>query len=387
MERQLERQRGPEPSSYDYNYEVRFITQMEDREKVMTLPRVFNLKELLEYKQGESVMSRGAGRSHIFGQHTVYDRLTGGPLYSFTSHYLIMKPGDPRKGAHRHQAEAMFYVLKGKGFDRHDGVDHHFEAGDLVAIPQYRVHQHFYDPEEGAEVLITISRIDHFLGLYWREQHEFSENPQFAKGLEPIYDSKGMLAGYRISEGLVNKKQKALEITLGTDKRVEEIYTSRRKITRWNEPVKTSYDYYLKLLAEESKWWQDSPQVIKSKDMPWEDTRQGRLKFLAHPSKPFACAAFDAYLQEIPPGSRSGKHRHMSEELHLILKGKGYDIHDGVRYDWAEGDLVVIPVMTAHQHFNADPLKPAQFYAVQPRYYSSIFQGGFEQMEDAPGER
>ena len=384
MERQLERRREPEPPIYDYNYEVRFVTQQEDREKVVSLPRVFKLEDLLREAPGESVNSKGTGKSHIFGQHTVYDRLTRGPLYSFTTHYVVMRQGDPRRGAHRHQAEAMFYVIRGKGFNRHDGVDHHFEAGDLVAIPQYRVHQPFYDPEEGAEVLYAISRIDHFLGLYWREQHEFTENPAFARGLEPIFDSTRNLTGYRINEGLLSKHQKAVEVKLGTDQRVEEIYTSRHKITRWDEPIRTSYDYYLKLLAEESSWWQDSPQVIRSKDMTWEDTCQGRLKYLAHPAKPFACSAFDAFLQEIAPGSRSRKHRHMSEELHLILKGKGYDLQDGVRYSWEQGDLVVIPVMTTHQHYNADPLKPALFFAVQPRYYSAIFQGGFEQLENAP---
>lgn len=38
---------------------------------------------------------------------------------------------------------------------------------------------------------------------------------------------------------------------------------------------------------------------------------------------------------------RSGKHRHMNEELHFVLKGKCYDVHDGVKYDWGKGDLVV----------------------------------------------
>lgn len=37
MQRQLERRREPEPPIYDYNYEVRFVTQMEDREEVAPL--------------------------------------------------------------------------------------------------------------------------------------------------------------------------------------------------------------------------------------------------------------------------------------------------------------------------------------------------------------
>src|SRR5262249_48320137 len=33
------------------------------------------------------------------------------------------------------------------------------------------------------------------------------------------------------------------------------------------------------------------------------------------------------YMQIIPPGSRSGKHRHLAEECLYVLEGRGYDLH------------------------------------------------------------
>jgi gentisate 1,2-dioxygenase len=89
-------------------------------------------------------------------------------------------------------------------------------------------------------------------------------------------------------------------------------------------------------------------------------------------------------MQEIPAGSRSGKHRHMTEEQILIIDGKGYDVHDGQRFDWERGDLVSIPAMTAHQHFSGDPEKPALFLSSMPSVGVDLGLGGIEQLEDAP---
>ena len=78
----------------------------------------------------------------------------------------------------------------------------------------------------------------------------------------------------------------------------------------------------------------------------------------------------DAYMQIIPPGSRSGKHRHLAEECLYVLEGRGYDLHQDCdveitdtyhwkpqdevkRYEWEAGDVIYIPPNTIHQHFNA----------------------------------
>jgi quercetin dioxygenase-like cupin family protein len=45
-----------------------------------------------------------------------------------------------------------------------------------------------------------------------------------------------------------------------------------------------------------------------------------------------------------------------------VLEGKGYSVVEGERKDWEKGDLVLLPMKPGgveHQHFNADPSKPA----------------------------
>jgi gentisate 1,2-dioxygenase len=50
---------------------------------------------------------------------------------------------------------AVFYVLKGKGHDIHDGQRHDWEAGDALIVQNACVHQHFNDdPDNEAVVLI-----------------------------------------------------------------------------------------------------------------------------------------------------------------------------------------------------------------------------------------
>jgi len=122
---------------------------------------------------------------------------------------------------------------------------------------------------------------------------------------------------------------------------------------------------------------------VLEKEQAWELTRQGRIKWLIHPDMRIATKRKYIYFQEIPPGSRSGRHRHVAEELILVLEGKGYDIHDGERWNWEQGDLICIPGMTEHQHFNSGN-DPVRLLCAFPATYLNLGVGGFEQLEDAP---
>lgn len=143
------------------------------------------------------------------------------------------------------------------------------------------------------------------------------------------------------------------------------------------------------------------PKAVKPEEMPWEDSPQGRLKHLMREGINPRVKDVDMYMQELPPGGSSGKHRHMAEELMFIVEGRGYSLHwdtdfdlkesyewriaeNPKRFDWEEGDLVYIPVNTVHQHFNSDPEKPARFISASSRIYQQMGWGEVEQLEEAP---
>ena len=142
-------------------------------------------------------------------------------------------------------------------------------------------------------------------------------------------------------------------------------------------------------------------KVVRPEDMPWEMARQGLLKHLLNSAMNTRMETVDAYMQIIPPGSRSGKHRHLAEECLYVLEGKGYDLHQDCdveigdsytwkaqdevkRYEWEAGDVIYIPPNTIHQHFNADPDRPARLVSAINRIYKYCGLNDLEQLEDAP---
>ena len=58
----------------------------------------------------------------------------------------------------------------------------------------------------------------------------------------------------------------------------------------------------MKKLTDDSKWRAGCTHVVKGSQMPWEDTRMGRLKYLVHPKIATGLVTYEAWIQEIPPG-------------------------------------------------------------------------------------
>ena len=142
-------------------------------------------------------------------------------------------------------------------------------------------------------------------------------------------------------------------------------------------------------------------KIVHPEEMPWEMSRQGILKHLLNAGMNTRMETVDAYMEIIPPGSRSGKHRHLAEECVYVLEGRGYDLHQDCdveitdtyhwkpqdevkRYEWEAGDVIYIPPNTIHQHFNADAERPVRLISATNRIYKQVGLNDLEQLEDAP---
>ena len=142
-------------------------------------------------------------------------------------------------------------------------------------------------------------------------------------------------------------------------------------------------------------------KIVRPEEMPWEMSRQGLLKHLLNEQMNTRMETVDAYMQIIPPGSRSGKHRHLAEECLYVLEGRGYDLHqdcdveitdtyhwipmpDIKRFEWEAGDVIYIPPNTIHQHFNGSADQPARLVSVINRIYKYSGLNDLEQIENAP---
>ena len=62
-------------------------------------------------------------------------------------------------------------------------------------------------------------------------------------------------------------------------------------------------------------------KIVHPEDMPWEMARQGLLKHLVNEAMNTRMETVDAYMQIIPPGSRSGKHPHLAEGWRRCVRG------------------------------------------------------------------
>lgn len=149
-------------------------------------------------------------------------------------------------------------------------------------------------------------------------------------------------------------------------------------------------------------------KVLKPEDMPWELSPQGLLKHMLNENMAdrfdFPGMGADLYQQVIPPGSRSGKHRHRGEEVVIVLEGEGFDLHwdaelvtDGgepawefdeepSKFEWEGGDAIYVPVNTIHRHHNTSEDEPARFISAQARAFTNLGFGyeDLEQFEAAP---
>lgn len=131
--------------------------------------------------------------------------------------------------------------------------------------------------------------------------------------------------------------------------------------------------------------------LIKGKDLPQENNRQGLMRWYMHPLLKGTCINTLAfYVQEIPPGSRSGRLHHPGNQVIYIWEGQGYTVLDGQRHHWAKDDVVLIPLRVkgvAVQHFNTDPQSPALLICCEPNTVQShwVDRGsGFEELEVSP---
>lgn len=129
-------------------------------------------------------------------------------------------------------------------------------------------------------------------------------------------------------------------------------------------PALTYYDRSMQEQHERNLRAQRGKKVIKGKEIPWELNRQGIIRWYAtHNDLALTNNNWEIFCHEIR--HHSGKHRHQGGRNIFVIRGRGYTIIDGRRFDWKEGDLILLPFKKGgveHQHFNLD-VQPSRWVA------------------------
>ena len=143
------------------------------------------------------------------------------------------------------------------------------------------------------------------------------------------------------------------------------------------------YESLLDFHGDEGSKRKESRLIFKKEEVKLHLSRQGASCTLVDPSLGFSSRSIKCFMQVIPPGRKSGQHRHREEAIVHIVSGNGYSIVDGKKYHWKAGDTLCVPVWAWHQHFNDDPEKPVRFLAVGNVYeMRALGYSEFEQGED-----
>ncbi|MPZ92112.1 MAG: cupin domain-containing protein [Actinobacteria bacterium] len=100
---------------------------------------------------------------------------------------------------------------------------------------------------------------------------------------------------------------------------------------------------------------------------------------------PFLTQNLQVHFVELPPGKSNHGHGHQNEAIFYVLEGRGYEIHDDLRYDWEAGDAVIVHTDSVHRHFNASEEERAVCLVVKAKS-TWMFLGLIQQGRSGPVE-
>ncbi|MBI4491403.1 MAG: cupin domain-containing protein [Chloroflexi bacterium] len=120
-------------------------------------------------------------------------------------------------------------------------------------------------------------------------------------------------------------------------------------------------------IAGYRKWMKEHPRVRHWEDVPWSGGPAvfHKMEILTPSTMPGQTVYM--HVEELAPGGVGYTHAHQNEALLYILEGHGHDLHDGQRYDWQAGDVMVVHHNCTHQHINDDPEKPARVLIIKSK--------------------
>ncbi len=253
------------------------------------------------------------------------------------SHLPDSKIKKKRTLGHRHNIEAVIYILQGRGYSVIDGVRYDWEPGDFLCVPIFAWHRHLNPSDENMiYVAATTGPLGMALGTAIYEDDRFPENWVFGQD------------GDESLKTLIPGGANTTKVTYSHD------------TDHHLSPMDSLYGEHLSFAANEEGLRRQSKVLMRGKDLRLEKTRMGHLAYVVDPKVGFRTRVLGTLLAEIPPGCHSGAHRHLYEEVNYVIRGRGYSIIEDRRVEWKAGDALCIPVFGWHQHFNTGA-EPARF--------------------------
>lgn len=318
------------------------------------------------------------GRIHIPWRKAIFEESSHGRLKYYSSPVMegsvlpdwkvFLNEVKDLGGKHTHQGGGVIiFILEGEGYSICDGDRVDWEPEDLILLPIKPggvVHQHFNkNPDKYCRWVAFRFEPFHIVLGDRVEQNE----PRPGWEL-PKWSKKPILS--HLTEGL------AMEGTT-----LPEIKEFRSK---------SLYGDLIQMRDKQREEIKSYINLVKGRDLAWEYNPQGKMRWYLHPSLTDRIQTFLFYVQEIPPGSKTGKQKHQGGKVIFILEGRGHSEIGKRTIKWGKYDYLGLPRVRegiVFQHFNDNPDEPAKLIVVEPNFYPILgvdMGGGFEQLEFAP---
>ena len=142
------------------------------------------------------------------------------------------------------------------------------------------------------------------------------------------------------------------------------------------------YSDWLRASARVAAAVERSPVVARGRDVEWISTPQdARAAMLIGDAAGFPTQGTALVVAEIPAGSRTGRHVHGEEAIH-ILAGTGFSVIGGARYDWKPGTTLHVPYRAEHQHVNTGDVPASYLSALTQDLDFAVKLGRLEQLDE-----
>jgi len=228
--------------------------------------------------------------------------------------------------AHRHSAQAVRFMIEGKGaYSTVQGDRIFLERGDFAINPPMAWHDH---GSEGDGPAVWMDGLDIPLNNYL--DATFFETSEHDK-----QDVTAMI------DGSVLK------------------YGGGQLRPAWEEPIQKYSPISTYKWAATERALNNLAKVDAS---PFDDVA---LEYTnPHTGRP-VMDTITAWIQMLRPGTHTRAHRQVNSSVYHVFEGKGATVIGGVHFDWEQGDIFVIPSWAYHEHLNASKSERAILFSIQ----------------------
>jgi gentisate 1,2-dioxygenase len=239
----------------------------------------------------------------------------------------ILLPGEVAR-AHRHTPTAIRFIIEGNGaYTAVDGERVVMKPGDLILTPSWSWHDHGNETKErviwmdGLDIPLIASLEAMFFQFYTEKQVAATRAPN---------TSKRLYGHAHISPTWIKERPKFSPLLLYS--------------------------------------WEQAEAALEAMRSTEGSAFDGILLEYRHPQTGGPVLPTMACLvQLLRPNEHTKTHRHTGSAVYYVVKGEGYTVIDGKRFNWSKGDIIALPPWAHHEHANASAKADAVLFSIQDK--------------------